>query len=39
MSLVTEDGVWRIDEPQEAVIASLPPLIFGNLYGSVGNAR
>jgi hypothetical protein len=29
MSLITEDKSWRIEEQKEAIIASLPPLIFG----------
>ncbi|MGD8404203.1 MAG: hypothetical protein PVJ21_11120 [Anaerolineales bacterium] len=29
MSLITEDKSWRIEERRDAVIASLPPLLFG----------
>lgn len=29
MSLITEDKSWRIEAGRDAVIASLPPLIFG----------
>ena len=29
MSLITEDRSWRIEEQRDALIASLPPLIFG----------
>jgi len=29
MSLITEDKSWRIEEQRDAIIASIPPLIFG----------